>query len=159
MCSGSLWSPGCLSVPPLSEMCRRWPQPRSTTLFFRGLKNEVKNNGQMWVWTAQTWTDCMSTLLEKRSKNDPISVVFWTCGRSGLQGVSKGCQRDAPVATNVSQGSPKRVERVAKGVQTCPNGAQRVAKRVPKGARGCPKGAQWVANGAQGMPKGPEMSK
>ena len=113
----------------------------------------------MCVWTAGALTDCMSTLLEKRSKNDPISVVPWTCGRSGLQGVSKGCQRAAPVASNVSQGSPKRVQRMAKGAQRCPKGAQRVAKRVTKGAQGCPKRAQWVAKGAQGMPKGPEVSK
>ena len=113
----------------------------------------------MCVWTAQAWTDCMSTLLEKRSKNDPISVIPWTCGRSGLQGVSKGCQRAAPVDPNVSQGSPKRAQRVAKGAQRYPKGAQRVAKRVPKGDQGCPNGVQWVAKGAQGMPKGPEVSK
>ena len=109
----------------------------------------------MCVWTAQAWTDCMSTLLEKRSKNDPISVIPWTCGRSGLQGVSKGCQRGAPVDPNVSQGSPKRAQRVAKGTQR----ASQRAQRVPKGAQGCAKGAQWVAKGAQGMPKAPEVSK
>ena len=81
----------------------------------------------MCVWTAQAWTDCMSTLLEKRSKNDPISVVPWTCGRSGLQGVSKGCQRGAPVASNVSQESQKRIQSVAKG-------AQGIAKR-PRGVK------------------------
>ena len=103
----------------------------------------------MCVWTAQAWTDCMSTLLEKRSKNDPMSVVPCTCGRSGLQGVSKGCQMGAPVDPNVSQGSPKRAQRVAKGAQRCPKGAQR-CPRMPKG---CSMGGQGSPRYAQ-RPRG-----
>ena len=103
----------------------------------------------MCVWTAQAWTDCMSTLLEKRSKNDPISVIPWTCGRSGLQGVSKGCQRGAPVDPNLSRGSPKRAQRVAKGAQRVPKGHPSVPKGCPK----VPKVAQRVFNG---WPRAPQ---
>ena len=111
----------------------------------------------MCVWTAQAWTDCMSTLLEKRSKNYPISVIPWTCGRSGLQGVSKGCQRDAPVAPNVSQGSPNRGQRVAKGSpkvpKGCPKGGQKGAQRCPRMPKGCSMGGQGSPRYAQ-RPRG-----
>ena len=53
-------------------------------------------------------------------------------GRSGLQGVSKGCQRGAPVDPNLSQGSPKRAQRVAKGAERAPKGDPSVPKGCPK---------------------------
>ena len=70
-------------------------------------------------------------------------------GRSGLQGVSKGCQRGAPVDPNVSQGSPKRAQRVAKGAQTVPKGRPGVPKGCPK----VPMVAQRVFNG---WPRAPQ---
>ena len=106
----------------------------------------------MCVWTAKAWTDCMSTLLAKRSKNDPISVFFGPV----VEVASKVCPKGAQGLPQWSEMSVKGAQKEPKGWPREPKGAQ----RVPKGClNGCPKGAQWVANGAQGMPKGPEMSK
>ena len=67
--------------------------------------------------------------------------LLGTCsqdGRSGVRGLSQGCQRRAPEITNVAPALPSR-----------PPGAQSHGKLVP----GCPKRAQGVAKGTQVVPK------
>ena len=93
----------------------------------------------MCVWTAQAWSNCMYSLLEKRSKKDLKSVVVLTfletlCkdGRSGLQGVPKGCQRSGPVGPNVGLAMPKRCPKVPKGAQRVLKGWPRVPTWGPK---------------------------
>ena len=110
----------------------------------------------MCVWTAQAWSDCMYTLLENRSKKDLNSVVVLTFletlfqdGRSGLQGVSKGCQRVAPwdpnvapAVSNVAHGAVKVAAGVSKGAQRVPKAWPRAPKRCPREPKGCPRCAQ-----------------
>ncbi len=87
----------------------------------------------------------------KEVKKVPKKVILLTFfetrfqdGRSGFQGVSKGCQRGAPGDLNVVPAGPD----VAHGVvQGCPKGAQGVAmgaQAVPKGAQRVPKDASQV---------------
>ena len=120
----------------------------------------------MCVWTAQAWSNCMYSLLEKSSKKDLNFVIFftfwetlWKDGRSGLQGVPKGCQRSGPVDPNVGPAMPKRCPKVSKGAHLVPKGCPRVPKGAhlvrkacTKGGQGRPGSALWSPKGAQGVP-------
>ena len=115
----------------------------------------------MCVWTAQAWSNCMYSLLEKRSKKDLNSVIFltfwetlWKDGRSGLQGVPKGCQRSGPVDPNVGPAMPKRCPKVSKGAHLVPKGCSKGGQGCPRVPTWCAKGAQRVAKGAPAVPLG-----
>ena len=88
----------------------------------------------------------------KELKNGLSGVVFLTflgtCsqdGRSGVQGVSKGCHRGAPENTNVAPallkvalGAFKVTASVFQGAQREPKAWPRAPKRCPREAKGCP---------------------
>ena len=110
----------------------------------------------------------MCTLLRKSSKEGLSGVVFLffggECsqdGRSGVQGVSKGCLTGvpddpnvAPAMPNVAHGAAKVAAGVSQGAQREPMAWPRAPTRCPREPKGCPwcslgcfPGASWVPPG------------
>ena len=129
------WVPWLL-VLPSPPMCRGFPPEklRCDFFFLSGMESSVRKKASMCVWTSQASSDCRCTLAGKRSncrlKEVIVFSILETCsqdGRSGVQGMSQGCQGGAPenpnfvpVLSKVAHGAVKVSASVTQGSQREP---------------------------------------
>ena len=95
--------------------------------------------------------------VNKVVKRNVFSTLLRTCsqdGRSGVQGVSKGCLRGAPEDPNVAPALSNVADGPVKVAQECP----RVPKGSPMRGQGRPSDTQESPKGVHGVPRASGMS-